>query len=214
MWYMLVQDLYLCFLDCHGKRTCAALLMSGCSLLLLSFCSDMARLSASLPGESTLLSLKLALHQGLDSSKSLEFPVHSFKGFFETLHQTLPVVLHVPSFTEVTAKAHVAFKGNNSIQTAFPMSVLCLRRQFMQSRSPRYSCIHFHCLRIWLFLNVLENPSKCRLLCYKFIIQFGLNDGLTGASDEDGKYKDPLADVWPWSQSSPRNASIALMAPK
>lgn len=45
--------------------------------------------------------------------------------------------------------------------------------------SLRYSCIHFHCLRVWLFLNVLENPSKCRLLCYKFIIQFGLNDGLT-----------------------------------
>lgn len=78
----------------------------------LSFCSDTVWLSTSLSGkQSAFTEAGFASRSGLLKAFRVSLG-HIYKVSFQILHKTVAVVLCAPYFTEVTVKAHIAFKVN------------------------------------------------------------------------------------------------------
>lgn len=180
MCYMPVWDLCLCVSDYHGRRACTAILTFGCLLPSSSFCSRTAQFSAAVPGEGTVL---LGFGSGFGRFKGFGVSVvRSFKSMFSDSAPNFGCGTVCCLFHWSHCQSSHWFQRKYSVQTTFPMGVLCVTRQFLNSCNPGslwHTYISLHYLRICLFPDTLANPSQCGILCYKYIIQPGLNEGMS-----------------------------------
>lgn len=168
---MLVWDLCLYVSNYRGTL----ILTFGCLLLSSSSCCRSAWFMSAFPGESSLLPQILTLDLFKGSRVSV---VHSFESMLSDpeLNSGYCTVCSVKSLSKFTRISKEILKSSHTSNEC----TLCYKAipKLVESRSLWPSDINFRYLSIWLFPDILANPSQWWFLTYRCIIQLRLNEGL------------------------------------